>query len=598
MNVAGTEGLVGRVIDKKLRLDELLGAGAAGAVYRAQHLALDKPVAIKILHASHATDPTIVGRFKAEARAASRLDHPNSIRILDFGEDGDDRLLYIAMEYAPGEDLQSLLEREGTIESWRIAAIMSQACGALAVAHDQGVVHRDLKPGNIILLTEQTEDGLLREVVKVCDFGLAKILDVNPDEATNGPLTKQGVIFGTPAYMPPEQASGEKVDGRGDIYACGCIIFKMASGRAVFTADNTTGLLMKHIMDPAPALDSVAPNADPRLVEIVAKCLQKSPDDRFGSMRELLDALRPIAAEAPADAMALVNRAVPPKRTVSMGPAPTADDSFGDTLHKHGAPMTNAPTASASRTPILLSAIGSLLLVAVGGAFVYVVLQDKNGEPKEQVAVAMPETPPPKMEVEPPPPPPPPPMPVEPPKMEVEEPPPPPPPPKRRRRRPAKKSPPPPPKTVEPPPPPVKVEPPPPPPPPAPPPPVKLETPPPPPPKLPVGLPSDFGFSAKIAGLSVSGGMSSKRVQNALVRGMDDVKKCLRVEVERRNKATKGTVKVKARISVRGRLDSFEASGGFKGAGDCVEKGLRGLRMPRPDTGAAYVTFEVRYGTR
>ncbi|MCA9556645.1 MAG: serine/threonine protein kinase, partial [Myxococcales bacterium] len=276
--------LLGRVLDGKLRLDARLGAGAAGAVYRAHHLALDRPVAIKVLHQTHSTDLQLIRRFKAEARAASRLDHPHSVRILDFGEDGPDHLLYIAMEFIDGESLQGLLDREPALPSWRIASIMAQVASALAHAHEEGIVHRDIKPGNIMLQRRVGEEGVEQDWVKVCDFGLAKILDVNPDDLSSGPLTKQGTIFGTPTYMAPEQANGDPADGRADQYACGVILFRMACGGPPFTADSATGLLMKHILEPPPLVMSRAPNLDPRLGPLVDRMLAKAPDDRFPSM--------------------------------------------------------------------------------------------------------------------------------------------------------------------------------------------------------------------------------------------------------------------------------------------------------------------------
>ncbi|MEQ8278009.1 MAG: serine/threonine-protein kinase [Deltaproteobacteria bacterium] len=590
---------MGRVIDGKLRLDKLLGAGASGAVYRAHHLALDKPVAIKVLHATHNLDPNLVGRFKAEARAASRLDHPNSIRILDFGEDGDDRLLYIAMEFVDGEDLQSLLEREPRLESWRIAAIMVQTVGALAVAHDQGVVHRDLKPGNIMLIREEAEDGV-REVVKVCDFGLAKILDVNPDELTNGPLTKQGVIFGTPTYMAPEQASGEKVDGRADMYAAGVIMFRMATGEAPFKADNTTGLLMKHIMEPAPKVLTVAPTVDPELAAIIDRCLLKDPDDRYASMHDLLHAIRPIAARAPIDATPLIASALPRGRSVTMGPPATTAESVDVTVSSAGA-VPLAEPAPANRGLTMIALAGTLLLLGVGAAFAFVVLD------REPVTTELADLKPPN-DTEP-----------EPPAKPVAvlpprdagvaprdagvEPPPPPPPPKKappKKRAPTKKSPPPPPPPphpVEPPPPPAVK--------PSPPPPAKIDTPvkidpappvkiiPPPPSKPKLG--DNFRMSAKLSNIDVSGGLSKNRTTVAVERTMGDITKCLRKAIAELGEPTSGVLTVKGKISVRGRYENVTVTSPLRAANECVREVVRDIHPPKPDTGAAYLTFQVLF---
>jgi serine/threonine-protein kinase len=286
--------LLGRVIGGKLKLLALLGSGAMGKVYRAHHEALDKTVAIKVLHQKEGAGSQLARRFKAEARAASRLDHPNSLRILDFGEDGPDGLLYIAMEFLDGEDLSNVLRREGRLDGPRAADIMAQVCAALSVAHQQGVVHRDMKPGNIMLLPRTSELGDVRDVVKVCDFGLAKVLDAPSEDASGAPLTKQGAILGTPAYMSPEQASGEKTDGATDIYSCGVILYCMLAGKPPFTAESATGLLMKHILEEPVPLASVVPEVDPRLAVIAHKAMAKKKEERFATARDMLNALREV----------------------------------------------------------------------------------------------------------------------------------------------------------------------------------------------------------------------------------------------------------------------------------------------------------------
>ncbi len=357
--------LIGRVIAGKIRIEKLLGSGATGSVYRAHHLALAKPVAIKVLHATHTVDVDLVRRFKAEARAASRLDHPNSVRILDFGEDGADHLLYIAMEFLDGRDLQSLLEQQPRLDTKRIASIMGQVCAALAVAHDLGVVHRDMKPGNIMLVRHPDEDG--RQRVKVCDFGLAKILDANPNESTAGPMTKQGMIFGTPTYMSPEQASGDVIDHRTDIYSAGVIMYRLATGETPFTAENATGMLMKQIMEqPVPVL-AKNPGCDPRIAAIVERAMEKQREDRYPSMREMLEDLRAVLADEAIVSQPRVQVLREPQIEDTLIRAPSSRSLL---------PPPALPTRSSA--PIVIALLGSLALVGVGGLIAYLVIDGQK----------------------------------------------------------------------------------------------------------------------------------------------------------------------------------------------------------------------------
>jgi serine/threonine protein kinase len=213
--------LVGRTIAGKFLIECFLGGGAMGAVYKARQLNLEKDVAVKVLHGEHAGDATFVARFQREAKAASRLDHPNSMRVLDFGQEPDG-LLYIAMEYLDGRDLFRVIQHEWPLSTLRIADVLSQALAAIAVAHDLGIVHRDLKPENIMVLRGLDDEGTPHDIVKVCDFGIAKFTEQRSTRAEPGQkLTTQGIVVGTPEYMSPEQGKGEALDSRSDIYSVG-----------------------------------------------------------------------------------------------------------------------------------------------------------------------------------------------------------------------------------------------------------------------------------------------------------------------------------------------------------------------------------------
>ena len=290
---SAASGLIGRVIAGKLRIDKQLGAGAMGAVYQARHLGLDKDVAIKVLHPAASGDASHAARFKAEARGASRIDHPNVVRILDFGEDGDDHLLYLAMEFLRGDSLHSVAHREGQMSEVRACWIVAQVLSALSSAHEQGVIHRDIKPGNIMLVSKQGDEGIIHDVVKVCDFGLAKLFnnDGTDYEGTSGPLTQQGSVFGTPAFMSPEQARGEILDPRSDLYSCGVVLYRLVAGKNPFSAETTVGLLLRQINDLPESPKVSAPHLSDALEGIILRALEKDPQKRFKDAREMRKAL-------------------------------------------------------------------------------------------------------------------------------------------------------------------------------------------------------------------------------------------------------------------------------------------------------------------
>jgi serine/threonine-protein kinase len=296
--------LLGRNVGGKFVLEKQLGAGAMGAVYRARQTALEKIVAIKVMHGELARDPMFAARFHREAKAASRLDHPNSIRILDYGED-QDGLLYIAMEYLDGKDLGYLLEREWPLSTARAVDLLSQALSAIAVAHDLGITHRDIKPENIMVLRRTTDEGLGIDVVKVCDFGIAKVAEADDPASVapgRGKLTTAGLVIGTPAYMSPEQGRGEVIDGRSDLYSMGIILYQVLTGELPFDAPSAIGLVVMHQTVAPPAPSSRRADVDRGLEAVCLKALEKDRGARFQTARDFRAALRS-AAEASAGPM-------------------------------------------------------------------------------------------------------------------------------------------------------------------------------------------------------------------------------------------------------------------------------------------------------
>ncbi|HMI89650.1 MAG TPA: serine/threonine-protein kinase [Polyangiaceae bacterium] len=378
-NDAGnTDLLVGRTIGEKFALEAILGAGAMGAVYRARQIALEKTVAVKVMHRGLLADPTFATRFHREAKAASRLDHPHSIRILDFGEEPDG-LLYIVMDYLDGRDLLRVIQEDWPLPAWRTAEIVSQTLSALAVAHDMGVLHRDLKPENIMVLRHVNDDGSPADVVKVLDFGIAKIIDsrdsdLPPVSSTHAKLSTGGMLVGTPAYMSPEQAQGEPLDARSDLYSVGVIIYQILTMCLPFEAASAVGLLLKHVHEKPPSPSSVSSAVHPGLEAVCLKAMSKQRKDRYPNAREMRAALRAAMGDTRPSGHERYEALSPSPQIVHVGPRPTGSRPNADTATLPSIPSlppSDAPLAPTAAPPRMARPwmIGAALVIASSAFF-------------------------------------------------------------------------------------------------------------------------------------------------------------------------------------------------------------------------------------
>ena len=286
---------LGKVIGDRYCLLGRIGEGGMGLVYRAEHTLMKKTVAVKLLHGELGQVGEAVKRFEREAQSASRLNHPNIIAVTDFGQTATGEF-YLAMEYVPGQSLGQALANEPAhrMAIGRALHIVRQMLGALAHAHAQGVVHRDLKPANIMLT--RSVDGRSDDLVKILDFGIAKMMTqaaVGAVADAGEALTQNTMVFGTPSYMSPEQASATEVDARADLYSCGVILFELLTGRKPFVANDLARVLAMHVTAPPPRFATVAPEArlPAALEDVVMHALEKDRTRRFQSADEFAGAL-------------------------------------------------------------------------------------------------------------------------------------------------------------------------------------------------------------------------------------------------------------------------------------------------------------------
>ena len=309
------DALIGRTIAGKYIIESFLGGGAMGSVYRARQFALDKVVAIKVMRGELTHDRSFVGRFRREAKAASKLSHAHSINVTDFGEEPDG-LLYIVMEFVAGRDLEQIMQEDGLpLSDLRAADILSQVLSAVAVAHDLGIVHRDLKPANFLIVASIDDEGHAIEHVKVCDFGIASMRGAEPEIVVmpapalpgvprpgprrvsgNNKLTAVGALLGTPEYMSPEQASGSALGPASDIYSIGAILYELLTGQTVYFANTPEEMVLKQITNTPLHPREVRPSVNEGLATICMRALDKNPDDRYPSARAMRAELRAVLA--------------------------------------------------------------------------------------------------------------------------------------------------------------------------------------------------------------------------------------------------------------------------------------------------------------
>ena len=306
------DALIGTLLADRYKVLDRIGEGGMGAVYVGQHVTLGNRVALKVLKQEMAHDKTIVERFLREAKATISIEHENVVKILDFGHTPTGSAFFV-MEFLRGQELTQLMEQLGRISWYRAKPILLQIAHGLAAAHDNGIIHRDMKPGNVFLINRSGRS----DFVKILDFGIAKVEDETA-------LTRAGMVFGTAAYMAPEQATASGVDGRADMYALACMAYEMLAGRLPFDAKHPIKMLNCHIREPAPSMRMRSPEANiPEAVDnVILRALAKKPDERFEDMYAFANALDAIPrGEAPAEpepAPLESTQSIPPEAMAAM----------------------------------------------------------------------------------------------------------------------------------------------------------------------------------------------------------------------------------------------------------------------------------------
>ena len=326
--------MIGKVILDRYKLIEKIGQGGSGSIYRGEHTTLKKKVAVKLLHAQLSTDDTALERFRREATTVASLENEHILQVLDYGRSDDNRLFF-AMEFLEGETLTKVIERERQLTVERSVDILSQICEGLTEAHGLGYVHRDLRPRNVFLTNKRGR----ADFVKLLDFGLAKL--IVPDAEAK--QTAMGMTFGDPRYMSPEQARGEALDRRSDIYSLGALAFEMLTGSPPYQGSGTFEILQQHLDAPVPKVRDRRPDCPAWIDAAVQKALAKKPDGRFDTVAKLLEAIKtePAKAAAPAPVAATAKPAAKP----AVAPAPAPVVSMGPPAGEPVAAQASRPSS-------------------------------------------------------------------------------------------------------------------------------------------------------------------------------------------------------------------------------------------------------------
>ncbi|HEU4731088.1 MAG TPA: protein kinase [Kofleriaceae bacterium] len=322
-----SDPFVGKVIDGRYEIQARIGEGGMGVVYKARQTSIDRVIAIKMLNAQMASDPTWVQRFYNEAKACSRLQHPNTIRMFDFGQSSDGRL-FMTMEFLDGVSLREELSR-GALAAQRVVKILIQCCASLAEAHSIGIIHRDIKPDNVFLLNMAGSP----DFVKLLDFSVAKLLEGDRMK------TQAGVVFGTPQYMSPEQGRGLPLDARSDLYALGILAFEMLTGNVPFNDDNPMTVIQMHLHAAIPPLPQSIPYS---VQQIVRRALEKEPSRRYQSAGEMMQHCQQVFAEVTQGGMSIGAGGMP-KTMFAGGPPQAGQAPQGPQMPMGGPPQNMHP---------------------------------------------------------------------------------------------------------------------------------------------------------------------------------------------------------------------------------------------------------------